>query len=1629
MKIFTQIIRKSNPIFTKASKLLAFVLILFSFSIQTKAQTVHISATGNGGFESGTSFTANGWSNTSGTSSQNQWVVSTGASGYSGNRCAYVTNDTSASPPPNSYTINANHRTHFYRNITIASGETDITLSFKWKGNGQTNQDMLRVWAVPTSFTPIYGTGIGTTGSAPTGRVLLGSFLNESTWQFETIKLSTAYAGTSFRLVFEWINNNSNGTQNPASVDDISLVSEDGPINDNCSNAISLTVNSETDCDTGTTGTTIAATQSQAACSGTADDDVWYSFVATSTYHFVTVSAGTMTNPVLQVFRGNCGSLTSVVCRNAFSNDNDEVATLTGLIIGDTYYVRVHSQANGSGQGTFTICITTLPNPVNDNCSNAIDLEVNPDTDCTTTTSGTTSNGTQSQSGCSGTADDDVWYSFVATSTYHFVTVSAGTMTNPVLQVFRGNCGSLTNVVCRNAFNNNNDEVATLTGLTIGDTYYVRVYSQGNGTGQGTFTLCVTTIPNPINDNCSNAINVPVSADEICTSPTAGNSVGGSQSLSGCSGTADDDVWFSFVATSSNHLIKVTPFTMTDVVFQVYSGNCGSLTSIACINSTSGTNPESSLINSLLVGNTYYIRVYSSGNGTGQGTFNICITTPAYVRASTTAYTVPSLVRDILFENSCVNISNISWRTGTNYSDVNGIGYFQNDNSSFPFENGILLSTGNALFAEGPIDDSKNSTGGGAWAGDANVQSLMSLVSGSPQTSYNASVLEFDFTPFQDTISFDFIFASNEYGTYQCNYSDTFVFLLTNVATGVTTNIAVIPSTTTPISVITIRDNVYNNGCGSVNSSLFDNYYYDNPNLAPINFRGTTIPLTAIGSVIPGQQYHIKLAIADRADNLFDSAVFIKGSSFSIGNISMGDDLLTLNNTALCHGETEILNTNLDPAIFDFKWYKNNVVIPSATGASYTVNSMGNYTVKVALKNNSDCFNEASVIVEIFPQIVPQTPANLRQCDFVSTFDLTANSATLLASYPSPTYTVSYYTTLVDAQNNTNQIINPETYTEISNPQTIYSRVFNVVKGCYGIKTFKLRRPKTWNGSTNIDWNTDSNWTPSGVPTKEDCIIIYAATNQPIISGTAYDGYGYNLEVRANASLKITDGNSLSITNRIIVEPTANFEIGNNASLIQIDNISNIGNITYKRNASIRKVDYVYWSSPVSNFHVNALSPGTPASVRFFWNTTVANTNGGFGNWNTANEIMTPGKGYIVRGPNNFNTTLQTFTASFTGIPNNGDISIPISRGNYTGTDYAGTNGVTITNMDDNFNLIGNPYPSAILFTDFMAANSDLEGSIRVWTHGSLPNNSNGNPFYGSFAYNYTSNDYIIHNATGTISGPDTYDGFIPAGQSFFVAMLDGAETTSSVNFTNAMRVRNQNTQFYRHANTSNTDNNFGNSRIWLDLVSSTNAMSRTLVGYIEGASNEKDRLYDAYTKIDNPLVLYSLIDTEKACIQGRALPFDIMDSIPLGFKITTAGDYNLAIAALDGIFNSEQTVFLKDNLLGVTHNLSQNPYPFTATNGVYNDRFEIVFTNETLGVNQSTDNGIRVITNDKVTVYSSHEIIKEIMVFDILGRQLNHYKSIQSNEFTLNEQKNKQALLLKITLDNGLIIDKKILY
>ncbi|THF47323.1 T9SS type B sorting domain-containing protein [Flavobacterium supellecticarium] len=597
----------------------------------------------------------------------------------------------------------------------------------------------------------------------------------------------------------------------------------------------------------------------------------------------------------------------------------------------------------------------------------------------------------------------------------------------------------------------------TLTPSTSYDVF-VRAICSPTDKSNWSFRKKFTT--KPVNDECSAATQAPVNDTQVCTLTTPGTVVGATASTqpNACGGTADDDVWYQFTATNTRHSIKLLNLSGStgDLYHAVYSGTCGNLTQLYC------SDPETSIAENLVVGQTYYIRVYTYTSTPGQtSTFDLCVATPPPpIATNNTQYTVPQLVQDVLIGSTCAQISNITWSTGTNFGNPNGIAYFTRNGSNFPLESGIILSTGDALKAKGP-NTSNLSDGTNSWPGDTQLFNYIQNLGFDPDlTIYrNATVLEFDFVPITNQLSFDFLFASEEYGTYQCDFSDAFAFFLTD-SNGTTTNLALVPGTSDPISVTRIRDNAYNPGCPSINAQYFDIYNGEpNEEDASINFNGQTKVMTAQSAVTPNTTYHIKLVIADRNDTQFDSAVFLKAGSFNIGTVDLGDDLLIADGTAVCYGDSYTIDTGLNPADFTFTWSTAaGGVIPGATGPSLTVTQTGDYTVS-ALYNGTTCSQSDTLSVEFYDQIAANTPANMTVCDAsgFATFDLTTNNSAILGTLNPADYTLTFHNSQVDADGDVNPITVPTTYTNTTQYQeTIYVRVENNTTGCHTIVTFNL---------------------------------------------------------------------------------------------------------------------------------------------------------------------------------------------------------------------------------------------------------------------------------------------------------------------------------------------------------------------------------------------------------------------------------------------------------------------------------------------------------------------------------------------------------------------------------------------
>ena len=366
----------------------------------------------------------------------------------------------------------------------------------------------------------------------------------------------------------------------------------------------------------------------------------------------------------------------------------------------------------------------------------------------------------------------------------------------------------------------------------------------------------------------------------------------------------------------------------------------------------------------------------------------------------------------------------------------------------------------------------------------------------------------------------------------------------------------------------------------------------------------------------------------------------------------------------------------------------------------------------------------------------------------------------------------------------------------------------------------------------------------------------------------------------------------------------------------------------------------------------------------------------------------------------------------------------------FRGNDYGGVGlqGMPRTDTDDNWNLVGNPYPSAISVNEFLAANADIQGFVKIWTHGQLPTNATS-PFYQNYSSNYYPNDYISINSTGATSGA-LGDYRIGSGQGFMVLMNPGAPGSSTVTFNNAMRSATfANTSFYKNANATAV---VEQHRIWLDLVTPTGSVNRTLVGYVAGATQAEDRLYDAFTDNKPSQNFYSLIGSKPMVIQGRAVPFDVNDTVPMGVQIPTNGTYTIAIATVDGLFSGgDQTIYLEDKLLNIVHNLTASQYQFTSNQGIINNRFVLRYTTNALSdTDFDYSNEVKIFANNCINISSMNQSIKEVIVYDILGKVLIDKKEIGKKEISLNQLKPMtNVLIVKVIFNNNGIIIKKLVF
>ena len=382
----------------------------------------------------------------------------------------------------------------------------------------------------------------------------------------------------------------------------------------------------------------------------------------------------------------------------------------------------------------------------------------------------------------------------------------------------------------------------------------------------------------------------------------------------------------------------------------------------------------------------------------------------------------------------------------------------------------------------------------------------------------------------------------------------------------------------------------------------------------------------------------------------------------------------------------------------------------------------------------------------------------------------------------------------------------------------------------------------------------------------------------------------------------------------------------------------------------------------------------------------------------------------------NDGTAAIAYNASFTGVPNNGNVSIPAST------------------VGSKYNAVGNPYPSPISIVDFYTANANVieNGSaLYFWR-------KRNDAAVSSYAY-VTLAGLTANGASGTpgyAAGGQDQAGFYVAGQSAgylisqgqgFIVRTKENPTASNIVFSNSMRrAAPGSTQgFFKSAGETM-------SRYWLNLAGETTGFSQAAVAYMEGGTLGLDYGYDGKKFTDGgSLALYSLAAGTNLAIQARP-GFETGDVVPMGYIANTPGQFTISLDHYDGLFEGSQDIYIKDNQEGLTHNLKNGGYTFASEAGTFTNRFEVVYTTEALGTDTPVLSANSVIVYKQGTaihINSGTAEMTGVSIYDIRGRKLYSQSNINATQTAITGlQVQQEVLIVEVNTVKGKV-SKRIVF
>ena len=690
----------------------------------------------------------------------------------------------------------------------------------------------------------------------------------------------------------------------------------------------------------------------------------------------------------------------------------------------------------------------------------------------------------------------------------------------------------------------------------------------------------------------------------------------------------------------------------------------------------------------------------------------------------------------------------------------------------------------------------------------------------------------------------------------------------------------------------------------------------------------------------------------------------------------VSEPIITTVNNNRCGTGTIVLSATASAGTIN--WYAANTGGSSlATGTSFITPSISTTTIYYVDATNSGCASSSRTAVIATVNSLPVAP--------------TVGTITL------PTCSTTTGSVVLNGLPSGNWIINPGAITGTGTSTTIsglvtgnYNYTVTNSAGCTSLASTNVvinvqSSYNIWKGSKDNNWNEPLNWC-TGVPSTSnnlDVLIPSALStpNSPTL-GTGSFGYVENI-IFESGSILTVENNYLFVKKNLKLN--GKIDLNNESQLVQDTgstfDAASIGTIEIDQQGTSDNYKYNYWGSPVNTTGntytiagvlrdgtdptiinesktINFATPYTyadgivtsPIKLSSYWMYKFDNkTTSDYNSWTRVGKDgdLKSGEGYTMKGSNS-DLTEQNYT--FVGKPNNGDIYLPIS----VGKQY----------------LIGNPYPSAIDAKKFIRDNiqQDAEGKIGNRSTNIIDGNlyfwdhfGGGTHFLKSYEGGYSifnlsggvaaiSNDNLTKNTKASSVRTPASAYFIPMAQGFFVTALDGGE----IQFKNSQREfqkeNNSVSMFLKSAKTSTSSKETSEDifpRFHLSFKSPEGYQRQLLLAFIENTTDGIDIGYDAINNENFPEDISWRLNNANLVIQ--AVPtLNENRILPLEVKLVKSGIVKINIDDAENMPEATE-IFIKDNLTGLMHNISKNPFEIELIAGKHTDRFVITFKTQKL--------------------------------------------------------------------------------